>query len=95
MWARIPKARLVTWTPDGALLVSVPNRGQIIKATPGAAPGPLLEGLDQPHGMTFAGSTLYVAESSRIDAYDYTGGRAINGRTVAADLPDARSPDLH
>lgn len=95
VWARIPKARLATWTPDGALLVSVPSRGQIVKVTPGAAPGPLLEGLDQPHGMTFAGSTLYVAESNRIDAYDYTGGRAINGRTVAAGLPDARSPDLH
>jgi hypothetical protein len=24
VWARIPKARLATWTPDGALLVSVP-----------------------------------------------------------------------
>jgi glucose/arabinose dehydrogenase len=98
VWARIPKARLEAWTPDGALLVSVPASGQIVKLTPkpGAAPqqSTLLDGLDQPHGMAFAGSTLYVAESDQIDAYDYAGGAATNRRIVAADLPDARSPEL-
>ncbi len=99
VWARIPKARLETWTPDGALLVSVPRSGQIVKLTPkpGAAPqqSTLLGDLDQPHGMAFAGTTFYVAESDQIDGYDYADGRAINGRTVVAGLPDARSPDLH
>ena len=80
VWARVPKARLAAWTPDGALLVSVPASGQIVKLTPkpGAAPqqSTLLEGLDQPHGMAFAGSTLYVAESDQIDAYDYADGAA-------------------
>ena len=99
VWARIPKARLAAWTPDGALLVSVPASGQIVKLTPkpGAAPqeSVLLEGLDQPHGMAFAGSTLYVAESDQVDAYDYTNGAATNRRTVAAGLPDERSPELH
>ena len=72
VWARIPKARLAAWTPDGTLLVSVPASGQIVKLTPkpDAAPqqSTLLDGLDQPHGMAFAGSTLYVAESDQIDA---------------------------
>ncbi|MDX1885278.1 gluconolaconase [Mycolicibacterium sp. 120270] len=98
VWARVPKARLLAWTPDGALLVSVPSAGQIVKLTPkpGAAPeqSTLLDGLDQPHGMAFADSTLYVAESDQIDRYDYIDGAAVNPRTVAADLPDARSPDL-
>lgn len=98
VWARIPKARLAAWTPDGALLVSVPASGQIEKLTPKPAAAPeqstLLDGLDQPHGMAFAGSTLYVAESDQIDAYDYVDGAAVNRRTVAGDLPDARSPDL-
>jgi glucose/arabinose dehydrogenase len=98
VWARIPNARLEAWTPDGALLVSVPATGHIVKLTPkpGAAPqqSTLLGGLDQPHGMAFAGSTLYVAESDQIDAYDYAGGAATNRRTVVADLPDARSPEL-
>ncbi len=99
VWARIPEARLETWTPDGALLVSLPATGEIVKLTPkpGAAPeqSTLLEDLDQPHGMAFAGSTLYVAESDQIDAYDYANGAAVNPRTVAADLPDARSPELN
>jgi glucose/arabinose dehydrogenase len=99
VWARIPRARMETWTPDGALLVSVPASGQILKLTPksGAAPeqSTLLDDLDQPHGMAFAGSTLYIAESDQIDAYDYANGAAINPRTIAADLPDARSPELN
>ena len=36
----------------------------------------LLDGLDQPHGLAFAGSTLYVAESDQVDAYDYADGAA-------------------
>jgi glucose/arabinose dehydrogenase len=54
----------------------------------------LLDGLDQPHGLAFDGNTLYVAQSDQIDAFDYTNGAAANRRTVAAGLPDARSPDL-
>ncbi len=45
--------------------------------------------------MAFAGSALYIAESDQIDAYDYVNGAATNPRTVAADLPDARSPELN
>jgi glucose/arabinose dehydrogenase len=97
VWARVPKARLAAWAPDGSLLVSVPSSGQVIRAEPSGA-GPRLsvplDGLDQPHGLAFSGSTLYVAESDQIDAYDYADGAATNRRTVAAGLPDARSPDL-
>jgi glucose/arabinose dehydrogenase len=98
VWARVPKARLAAWAPDGSLLVSVPSSGQVVRLEPSAA-GPRmsvpLDGLDQPHGLAFSGNTLYVAESDQIDAYDYADGAATNRRTVAAGLPDARSPDLH
>jgi glucose/arabinose dehydrogenase len=97
VWARIPQPRLATWTPDGNLLVSVPSTGQVIRLQPaGVDPrvNLLLEGLDQPHGLTFSGSTLYVAESDQVDAYDYADGNATNPRIVASGLPDARSPDL-
>jgi glucose/arabinose dehydrogenase len=94
VWARIPSARLAAWTPDGAVLVSVPKAGQVLHLEPGGA-GPresvLLDGLDQPHGMAFAGNTLYIAESDQVDAYDYADGAATNRRTVAANLPDAGS----
>ena len=97
VWARVPKARLAAWAPDGTLLVSAPSSGQVIRVQPNGAGARLtvpLDGLDQPHGVAFSGSTLYIAESDQIDAYDYADGAATNRRTVAAGLPDARSPDL-
>ncbi|MCT7658935.1 PQQ-dependent sugar dehydrogenase [Mycobacterium deserti] len=97
VWARVPKTRLAAWTPDGALLISLPSTGEIVRLQPGDG-GPrqttLLDGLDQPHGLTFVGNTLYVAESDQVDAYDYAEGRAENRSTVAPGLPDAKSPDL-
>lgn len=97
VWARVPKPRLEAWTPDGDLLVSVPSTGQVVRlqrAGVGLRVNLLLEGLDQPHGLVFSGSTLYVAESDQVIAYDYADGNATNPRTVASGLPDARSPEL-
>ncbi|WP_319453075.1 MULTISPECIES: gluconolaconase [unclassified Mycobacterium] len=97
VWARVPAPRLAVWTPGGSLLVSVPAAGQVIRLQPtGAGPHDefLLGGLDQPHGLAFAGSTLYVAESDQLVAYDYADGNVSNPRTIAAGLPDAQSPDL-
>ena len=97
VWARVPKARLAAWAPDGSLLVSMPSSGKVVRLEPSGA-GPRmsvpLDGLDQPHGLAFSGSTLYIAESDQIDAYDYADGAATNRRTAAAGLPDASSPDL-
>jgi glucose/arabinose dehydrogenase len=98
VWARVPKARLAAWTPDGALLISLPSTGQIVKLAPNPAGPPqssvLLTGLDQPHGLTFAGDTLFVAESDQIDAYTYANGGATGQRVIAPGLPDAKSADL-
>ena len=49
---------------------------------------------DEPHGLTFDGSTLYVAESDQITAYDYADGAATNQRVIAGGLPNAESPEL-
>jgi glucose/arabinose dehydrogenase len=97
VWARVPEARMAAWAPDGSLLVSVPSAGQIVRLQPGRESeggSVLLDGLDQPHGMAFSGNTLYVAESDQVDTYDYAGGASSNRRTIAPDLPDAKSPDL-
>lgn len=98
VFARLPKARLAVWAPDGTLLVSVPDQGTVERLVPdgrGTATGSvLLEGLKQPHGLTFAGSRLYVAQSDRVDAYTYAAGRATDPKPVVTGLPDAKSPDL-
>ncbi|MGI5126665.1 PQQ-dependent sugar dehydrogenase [Pseudonocardia sp. CA-107938] len=99
VFARTPSARLAVWTPDGKMLVSRPKEGHVDVLTPnGSGPADsatLLKGLNQPHGLAFDGATLYVAESSRINAYDYADGRATNRRTVVDGLPDEKSADLH
>lgn len=97
VWARLPKPRLAAWAPDGDLLVSIPGAGQVVRLAPtGAGPrmGLLIGGMDQPHGLAFAGSTLYVAESDRVDAFEYANETTSPPRFVATALPDARSPDL-
>src|SRR5690348_13429911 len=86
VWAAVPDARLAAWTPDGALLVSRPGEGEVVRLTRGsdgtAASTVLLSGLTQPHGLAFDGTTLYVAESNRIQAYSYAEGAATDPRLV-------------
>jgi glucose/arabinose dehydrogenase len=97
VWARVPSARLAIWAPDGALLVSVPASGQVLRLTPDgqqARTTVLLDGLRQPHGLAFDGPTLYVAESDQINTFHYANGAATGRRVIAAGLPDARSPEL-
>ncbi len=99
VWTRIPKARLAVWAPDGALLVSVPADRKVLRLTPDGNNPPhqsvLLDNLDAPHGLAFAGSTLYVAESDQVNAYTYANGAATGQRVVAGGLPDNSSPELH
>jgi glucose/arabinose dehydrogenase len=97
LWARVPKARLMTRTPDGKLLISRPGTGDVVALTPGAGSPTqttLITGLDQPHGLAFAGSTLYVAESDQVDSFTYSDGAVADRRVVVPGLPDAKSPEL-
>lgn len=94
VWARTPKPRLLALAPDRSLLVSVPSTGQVLKMAADGTSSVLLDGLDQPHGLAFAGTTLFVAQSNQVDAYNYADDRAEDQRVVAPGLPDAKSPDL-
>jgi glucose/arabinose dehydrogenase len=99
VWARVPGARLLAWTPDGRLLVSRPKSGDVVELVPGrggTAPAArtLVGGLNQPHGLAFRGDTLYVAESDQVDAFTYRDGAVTGRRVVVEGLPDAKSPEL-
>jgi glucose/arabinose dehydrogenase len=99
VWARVPGARLLAWSPDGRLLVSRPQSGDVVELIPG--PGEttptqrtLIGGLNQPHGLAFNGDTLYVAESDQVDAYSYRAGTASGQQVVIDGLPDAKNLEL-
>jgi glucose/arabinose dehydrogenase len=99
LFARVPGARLLAWTPDERLLVSRPKFGDVLSLTPAQADGPavqqtVVDGLNQPHGLAFVGNTLYVAESDQVDTFTYAKGKATGKKVVVAGLPDAKSPEL-
>ncbi|MEJ8280026.1 PQQ-dependent sugar dehydrogenase [Pseudonocardia spirodelae] len=96
VFARVPNARLAVWTPQGELLVSVPDDGRVLALSRTGQQRTLLEGLTQPHGLAFSpgGGTLYVAESNQVSAYRWADGAASAARVVVPGLPDANSPDL-
>lgn len=94
VWARVPGARLLAWTPDDRLLVSRPSAGDVVALTASGSQSTLIGGLNQPHGLAFDGDTLYVAESDQVDTFAYDHGRVSGRKVVIPGLPDAKSPEL-
>jgi glucose/arabinose dehydrogenase len=104
VWARVPTARFALWTPEGDLLVSAADTGQVVELIPGADPADvprrrvLLSGQTMPQGMAFDAldgtRVLYVAQSNQIDRYVWRREGALGPRTVVvADLPDMGPPN--
>ncbi|WP_305789688.1 PQQ-dependent sugar dehydrogenase [Symbioplanes lichenis] len=96
VWANVPGARRLAWTPDGRLLVSTGAAGTIVALTPatggqGPAVTTLADGLNHPQGLAFAeqdGQYVLVAgDQSRILAWDYAGGTVTGQRAIADGLP--------
>ncbi len=100
VWARVRGARFAVWTPDGRLLVSVPQAGEVLVLGPRADPadppssGVLLSGLVDPQGLGFdildGHRVLYVVEPGQLDRYSWPGLRR---SVVASGLPDADGLD--
>jgi glucose/arabinose dehydrogenase len=108
VWARVPAARFEAWAPEGDLLVSSSDNGDIYELAPsgGFSHRPqvklLVSGLSLPSGMVFdtleGHHVLYVAQSNQVDRYQWESGGTLGAKTViAANLPDAGPPgeDTH
>ena len=98
VWAAVPDARLAAWTPDGALLVSRPGEGQVVRLTPERRTRP-------PRPSSSTGSRSRTGSPStapRSTSPRATGSaptptrRALRpvSAIVADGLPDAKSPEL-
>lgn len=105
VYARVPGARFLAFTPDGNLLVSQPGAGKVSLVRPGSAGGlpvvtDFVTGLRQPHDLVFhtiGGVTyLYLSESHQINRYVYHSGdlTAQDRQVVITGLPDASTPEL-
>jgi glucose/arabinose dehydrogenase len=102
--ARVREARFLAVSPEGAILVSQPDRGKIvlIKASRSAEPAidDLISGLRLPHGMIFESIGgklyLYVSESNQISRFVYSQGQALKAsqEIVLPNLPDRSSSNL-
>ncbi|MFZ0041583.1 MAG: hypothetical protein WAK93_09770 [Solirubrobacteraceae bacterium] len=104
VWARVPAARLETWTPEGNLLVSQPGNGtvsELLAARTRSDPPrvrTLLSGLSSPQGLAFdrlnGQEVLYVAENDRIDRYVWRGD-GVGARTIlVSGLPSTGAHPL-
>jgi glucose/arabinose dehydrogenase len=99
VYARVEKARFMTVTPSGDLLVSQPSQGKVRVVRAGKVTE-FVAGLNKPHDMVFAeagGATwLFVAEADRVVRYPYKSGdlKAQNGQVVVDNLPDDSTPEL-
>jgi glucose/arabinose dehydrogenase len=103
VYARVPYARFMAITPDGNLLVSVPNDGTIMLVRSAHNGRPLVTnfvtGLNGSQGMAFhtIGQTtyLYVGEKDQIDRYPWHRGdlTAEPGQVLIRNLPYGPTAD--
>jgi glucose/arabinose dehydrogenase len=91
----VDSARMLVFSPGGALLVSESGEGKVVALPDSKHTGKaertvtVLNGLNEPHGLAFYQGKLYVAENDKLRRYDWDERnlRASNPVKIA-DLPD-------
>ncbi len=85
--------RVMTWDPQGRLLVSIPARGTVTALADTDNDGQsdssttVIANLNRPHGIAFREGRLYVAETDAVVAFDYDTNTAKAGnRTEIVEL---------
>jgi uncharacterized protein (TIGR03437 family) len=101
LFARVAGARFMAVAPNGDVLVSQPDAGQVTLLRPVAGGAPqiftFVNELRRPHDVVFytanGTSYVYIAETNQINRYRYvTGDTAAHDRQIIiAGLPDGRA----
>ncbi|GCE16504.1 hypothetical protein KDK_03040 [Dictyobacter kobayashii] len=104
VYARIPKARFMAITPDGDLLVSVPDEGRVVLVRAYQQGNPQISdfatGLRRPQDIVFhtigQQTYVYISETNQIDRYRYQKGdmQAHDRQVVVSGLPDSSTAEL-
>jgi glucose/arabinose dehydrogenase len=88
------RPRVLAEDPNGLLVVTVTNSGTVVALPDSNNDGKaessltILSGLNQPHGLAFAGNYLYVAETNRVVRYLYNPkGPSVGSREELFKLP--------
>jgi glucose/arabinose dehydrogenase len=92
----VDSARMMVFSPGGVLLVSESGEGKVVALPDSKHAGKsdrtvtVLDGLNEPHGLAFYQSKLYVAENDKVTRYDWDEAmlHASNPKTLAS-LPGA------
>jgi len=72
VFARVGGARFMALGPDGAVYVSRPRSGEIVRVVDGDSDGVaeaqtvVVSGLERPHGLAFHGGFLYIANTDGV-----------------------------
>jgi len=91
VFAKAQHARMMTFTPGGVLLVTATTDGKVFAFPDYQHTGhaektvTVLEGLNAPHGIAIHNGKLYVAETDKLQRYDWDESqlRAANGQVIA------------
>jgi len=71
-FARVPRGRFMALGPDGAVYVSRPREGEIVRLVDADGDGKaetqtvVVKGLERPHGLTFHDGWLYIANTGAV-----------------------------
>ncbi|MFP2898913.1 PQQ-dependent sugar dehydrogenase [Corallococcus sp. 4LFB] len=105
VWARVPGARFIAFSPEGTLLVSVPGQGKVMQVRPRSGQAPEVTqwagGLGRPHDIVFHERDgqvwVFLSEKDRVTRSRWMAGETTRGaaETVISGLPDASLPELH
>ena len=106
LFATVPGARFMAVAPNGDILVSQPDAGQVTLLRPASNGGipqqfTFAGGLRRPHDIVFhtiAGTSyVYITETNQINRFRYVSGdtAAHDRQVIVAGLPDSSAPDVN
>ncbi|MBC5824446.1 MAG: PQQ-dependent sugar dehydrogenase [Candidatus Eremiobacteraeota bacterium] len=95
---RVPGARFMAFAPNGDLLVSQPEKGQVVAIRRGANadddPKIIVSGSELAHGLAFRGPDAYVASWAGVSKLHYPPSTRGGAQKLFSDLPEGGDHNL-